>query len=72
MTRQGRWKEVSRLYHAAIERSADDRQAFLEQACAGDDALRGEIESLLGAVLLRGGGPPPRPPATSWSYPRPE
>ena len=51
---QGRWKEVSRLYHAALERSADDRRAFLEQACAGDEALRGEIESLLGSEAAAG------------------
>ncbi len=51
---QGRWKDVSRLYHAALERSADDRRAFLEQACAGDEALRGEIESLLGSEAAAG------------------
>jgi serine/threonine protein kinase/Tol biopolymer transport system component len=51
---QGRWKEVSRLYHAALERSADDRRAFLEQACAGDEALQGEIESLLGSDAAAG------------------
>ena len=54
MIEQGRWKEVSRLYHAALQRSADDRGAFLEQACAGDEALRGEIESLLGSEAAAG------------------
>jgi Tol biopolymer transport system component len=51
---QGPWKEVSRLYNAALERSVDDRRAFLEQACAGDEALRGEIESLLGSDAAAG------------------
>jgi eukaryotic-like serine/threonine-protein kinase len=51
---QGRWKEVSRLYHAALERTADDRRAFLERACAGDEALRGEVESLLGSGAAAG------------------
>src|SRR5207302_2658218 len=55
-----RWKTVERLYHAALARPADGRAAFLAEACAGDDALRQEVESLLaqqasGAdVLMRG------------------
>ena len=50
-----RWREVSRIYHAA--RTAGDRALFLDEACAGDDQLRAEVESLLtqdaesGAVL---------------------
>ena len=54
MIQQSRWKEVSRLYHAALERSADDRPGFLEEACAGDEALRGEVESLLGSEAAAG------------------
>ncbi len=54
MIQQGRWKEVSRLYHAALARSGDDRRAFLEQACTGDEALRAEIESLLGSDAAAG------------------
>jgi serine/threonine protein kinase len=42
-----RWQEVERLYHAALERPECERAAFLEQMCAGDDALRQEVESLL-------------------------
>lgn len=42
-----RWSEVERLYHAALERSVAERAAFLVEACAGDDALRHEVESLL-------------------------
>jgi eukaryotic-like serine/threonine-protein kinase len=41
------WSEVDRLYHAAIERPADERDAFLIAACAGNDDLRHEVESLL-------------------------
>lgn len=41
------WQEVERLYHAARERSGDERAAFLSEACAGNKALRGEVESLL-------------------------
>ncbi|PYU97945.1 MAG: hypothetical protein DMG10_29570 [Acidobacteria bacterium] len=42
-----RWQEVERLYHAALAREGDQSAAFLKEACAGDDALRHEVESLL-------------------------
>jgi serine/threonine protein kinase len=38
---------ISDLYHRALERPAEERGAFVEHACAGDEALREEIESLL-------------------------
>ena len=41
-----KWREVERLYYAALERDADERAAFLTDACAADDALRREVESL--------------------------
>src|SRR5208282_841156 len=42
-----RWQEVERIYHAAMQCEEGERSAFLEQACAGDLALRAEVESLL-------------------------
>jgi len=42
-----RWRHIDQLYHAALERDEKERAAFLVTACAGDDALRGEVESLL-------------------------
>jgi eukaryotic-like serine/threonine-protein kinase len=42
-----RRQRISRLYHAALERPVDERRAFLDAACRGDEALRGEVESLL-------------------------
>ncbi len=42
-----RWQEIERLYHLAREKANEERAAFLEQACAGDDAIRKEVESLL-------------------------
>src|SRR5262245_9794988 len=42
-----RWQYIERLYHAALERDTDEQTAFLAEACAGDEALRGEVESLL-------------------------
>ena len=42
-----RWRQVEDLCHAALARAAEERAAFLAKACAGDDALRREVESLL-------------------------
>src|SRR5499426_3288469 len=42
-----RWHKIEKLYHSALEREADQRTAFLATACAGDDSLRREVESLL-------------------------
>ena len=42
-----RWQQVEQLYHAALEHEEAERIAFLENACAGDLALRREVESLL-------------------------
>src|SRR5712692_9876048 len=42
-----RFQRIERVYHSVLERQEDQRAAFLEEACAGDDALRLEVESLL-------------------------
>jgi eukaryotic-like serine/threonine-protein kinase len=42
-----RWHRIEQLYHAALERDEDRRAAYLREACAGDDALCREVESLL-------------------------
>src|SRR5262245_4050155 len=42
-----RWSRVETLYHAALEREPLARAAFLEEACAGDESLRHEVEELL-------------------------
>src|SRR5262245_4822110 len=43
-----RWQRISRLYHEALQRPVDQRHAFLEACCGGDEVLRGEVASLLG------------------------
>jgi serine/threonine protein kinase/WD40 repeat protein len=43
-----RRNQISDLYHAALQRGPGERSAFLKQACAGDEALLHEVESLLG------------------------
>ena len=42
-----RWRQTESLYHAALELAPGQRAAFLDQACAGDEALRREVRSLL-------------------------
>ncbi|MGA9978428.1 MAG: protein kinase [Candidatus Sulfotelmatobacter sp.] len=42
-----RWRRVEEVYHTALERPEDQRAAFLEHACAGDETLRVEVESLI-------------------------
>jgi eukaryotic-like serine/threonine-protein kinase len=42
-----RWRRVEAVYHAAAALPAGDRAAFLAEACAGDEPLRLEVESLL-------------------------
>ena len=42
-----RQRRITELCHAALERDASDRAAFLRDACAGDEALQREVESLL-------------------------
>jgi serine/threonine protein kinase/TolB-like protein len=42
-----RWRRISQLYNRALEHDASERADFLQSACAGDDALRQEVESLL-------------------------
>ena len=41
------WRRIEELYHAAYERPAHERGAFLDKVCSGDAALRQEVESLL-------------------------
>jgi serine/threonine-protein kinase len=42
-----RWGRVKAVFLAALERPDAERSAFVAQACAGDAALKAEIESLL-------------------------
>jgi serine/threonine protein kinase/WD40 repeat protein len=42
-----RWSHVERVYDAALACDPAARDAFLSQACGGDNGLRQEVESLL-------------------------
>jgi tetratricopeptide (TPR) repeat protein len=43
------WDRQKQIFHAALGVTGELREAFLEEACGGDAALRREIESLLAA-----------------------
>jgi serine/threonine protein kinase len=42
-----RWSDVERIYHAALSHDPTERAVFLATACAGDEALRREVGSML-------------------------
>jgi serine/threonine protein kinase/tetratricopeptide (TPR) repeat protein len=49
-----RWKQVDSLLQAVLERPPEDRDAFLRNACAADEALEREVRSLLTAQRQSG------------------
>ncbi|MFN0124938.1 MAG: hypothetical protein ACKV2V_30915, partial [Blastocatellia bacterium] len=50
-----RWREVERIFDATLELREHERAAFLAEACAEDETLRCEVESLLAAYQQAGG-----------------
>src|SRR5438270_6502267 len=42
-----RWDCVERLFHEALARPRESRQAFLREACQGDEELKRELVALL-------------------------
>src|SRR5262245_24306471 len=42
-----RWRQIEELCQAALDRTEEQRASFLDARCAGDEALRREVESLL-------------------------
>jgi serine/threonine-protein kinase len=47
-----RWRQIEHLYHAALELRLAGREAFLDEACAGDEELRREVVSLIASHNL--------------------
>jgi Tol biopolymer transport system component len=45
-----RYQQIDRLYHQALECAPDQREAFLLEACNGDEELRREVETLLASA----------------------
>jgi non-specific serine/threonine protein kinase/serine/threonine-protein kinase len=44
-----RWHQIQKLFYAVLARTPNERAALLADACAGDDELRREVQSLLAA-----------------------
>lgn len=42
-----RWQKIEECYHSALGKEKGQRAEYLRKACAGDDVLRREVESLL-------------------------
>ena len=42
-----RWRRIEELFHEAADLAPVQRTEFLSRACAGDDELRRQVESLL-------------------------
>ena len=50
-----RWRQITEVFHAARSRDASARASYLEHACAGDRALRDEVDAMLAAHHDPGG-----------------
>jgi eukaryotic-like serine/threonine-protein kinase len=44
-----KWEQMKELFASALELPAGEREAFLRQACGGDDSLVAELQALLSA-----------------------
>ncbi len=44
-----RWGQIEKVFHSALERAPGERAAFLDEACAGNEELRHDLETLLAA-----------------------
>ena len=42
-----RWRQIDELFDSALKAEESQRAAFLDEACAGDEGLRLELERLL-------------------------
>lgn len=42
-----RYQQLKQVFHSALGREPGERAAFLAEACAGDEAMRREVEALL-------------------------
>ena len=49
MKRPEQWDKIKELVGAALEKEVSERPAFLDDACAQDQVLRAEVESLVAA-----------------------
>ena len=45
-----RWQQIEEICHAALERLTADREAFLRDACGGDEDIRQEVDAVLANI----------------------
>ena len=48
-----RWKQLDNLLQSVLERPPEERDAFLRQACAGDEPLERRVRLLLSRSRMR-------------------
>src|SRR5262245_33310494 len=41
------WSEVKRILNSALQLAPDERRQYVSKACAGDEGLRKQIDSIL-------------------------
>ena len=46
-TARKRWERMEKIFHSVADKTATERTKHLDDACAGDEELRREVESLL-------------------------
>ena len=49
-----RWQQITEAFHVALDRDAAARAAYLDEACAGDPALRADVDAMIAAHLGAG------------------
>ena len=50
MTGKVHWRQIEEISESALERPPGDREAFLREACGGDEEVRHEIEAVLANI----------------------
>lgn len=50
-----RWQQITEVFYGALARDARDRAAFVEEACAGDETVRREVEAMLAQPMTTAG-----------------
>ncbi len=54
MTDSNRWQQIEQLFQASVDLDPGARATYLDEASAGDQAIRAEVEALLAADLDSG------------------
>lgn len=44
-----RWQEINKIFQSALDLDESERRDYLDKACADDESLRGQVETLIAA-----------------------